>query len=370
MESLHQNTYSFLEFFAGSGLVAHALKPYFKAVWANDICEKKAAVYVANHGKKHFHLNDIQHVCGLGLPHADLSWASFPCQDLSLAGLIAGIEGKRSGLVWEWLRIMDEMPKMPPILVAENVVGLVSSKGGQNYKLLHEALRTRGYKAGAIILDAVRWVPQSRPRVFVIAVKKEIKIPESLISDTPNWLHNEAVKKASNDLKDWIWWRIPEPDIRKNVLADIIEWDAPVDNEDTTSYNLSLVPPLHLAKLKEGFRVAAGYKRTRNKKQVLELRVDGVAGCLRTPEGGSSRQYVVLNQNGALKTRLLTTRETARLMGAPDSYKLPGTYNNGYKAMGDAVAAPVAQYLSEHLLFPLAEQSRQLKEREFNVNVG
>ena len=103
-----------------------------------------------------------------------------------------------------------------------------------------------------------------------------------------------------------------------------------------------------------GPSVFPGYRRTRNGKQVLELRFDNVAGCLRTPEGGSSRQVVVIHdEQGMLNTRLLTVRETARLMGVPDSYKIPGSYNDGYKAMGDAVAVPVVKWLARHLLDPL-----------------
>ena len=85
------------------------------------------------------------------------------------------------------------------------------------------------------------------------------------------------------------------------------------------------------------------------------MRTDGIAGCLRTPRGGSSRQIVLIAENGHLKTRLLTVREAARLMGAPDSFQLPGSYNDGYMAMGDAVAFPVAKFLSEHLLAPIAQ---------------
>lgn len=101
--------------------------------------------------------------------------------------------------------------------------------------------------------------------------------------------------------------------------------------------------------------VAPGYKRTRAGKQVLELRFDNVAGCLRTPSGGSSRQILVIRKNGELRSRLLTVKETARLMGAPEEYKIPGSYNDGYKAMGDAVAFPVARWLAEKLLLPLAD---------------
>lgn len=345
---------SFLEFFAGSGLVAHALRAHFQVVWANDICKKKATVYLANHGARSFHLGSISDVNGAELPEAALSWASFPCQDLSLAGLTAGIHAKRSGLVWEWLRIMDEMPNTPPLLVAENVVGLVSSNGGSHYRLLHEALRARGYQAGAVVLDAARWLPQSRPRVFVIAVPQAAKIPQTLIGTRPSWLHPAAVVKAAEGLENWVWWSMPEPPQRRSGLSDIIEWNADCDPFDKAARNIAMIPERHRLMLEaQRNTVAPGYKRTRNARQVLELRFDNVAGCLRTPEGGSSRQVVVLKNGKEIKTRLLTVRETARLMGAPESYKLPGSYNDGYKAMGDGVAVPVARYLARQLLRPL-----------------
>ena len=346
----------FLEFFAGSGLVAHALKSYFSAAWANDNSEKKAEVYYANHGRSNFHLGSIADVNGGSLPAATMSWASFPCQDLSLAGLTAGIHAERSGLVWQWLRILEEMPYCPPLLVAENVTGLLSHNGGDHYRHLHEALRARGYKVGAVVLNAIEWVPHSRPRVFVVAVKNCVDIPRKLRSEKPTWLHPDMVVNASKGLEDWIWWDLPKPPPRKQTLADIVEWDAPCDPPKRTAHNLSLISERHAKELaRTGVRVAPGYKRTRQGQQILELRFDNVAGCLRTPSGGSSRQLLVLAKDGRLATRLLTVRETARLMGAPESYKLPGTYNDGYKAMGDAVAVPVAQYLARHLLSPLAK---------------
>ena len=86
------------EFFAGSGLVAYGLKDIFSPVWANDISQEKADVYEANFYSEHFLLDDIKNVKGADLPYAHLSWASFPCQDLSLAGSIGGIDACRSGL--------------------------------------------------------------------------------------------------------------------------------------------------------------------------------------------------------------------------------------------------------------------------------
>lgn len=345
---------TFLEFFAGSGLVNEGLKSQFRVVWANDNCPKKGATYIANHGKKHFHLGSISDVKGEELPAADLAWASFPCQDLSLAGNAEGIHASRSGLVWEWLRVIDEMPASPPVLVAENVAGLVSAKSGAHYQLLHKALTDRGYAVGAMILDAIHWVPQSRPRVFIVAAKK---IPDRLTDTQANWLHPASVVRAANGLTDWIWWKMPAPAPRQQSLLDVVELDAPLAPAATNQRNIDLISPKHREVLdtlpKSEIFAAPGYKRTRNGRQVLELRFDSVAGCLRTPEGGSSRQVLVIKRQGKLSSRLLTVRETARLMGAPDTYKLVGSYNDGYKAMGDAVAVPVAAWLSKYLLAPL-----------------
>jgi len=349
----------FLEFFAGSGLVAEGFSGYFQSAWANDICAKKAKVYVANHGDKHFHLGSISDVKGADLPATPLAWASFPCQDLSLAGLTEGIHASRSGLVWEWLRIIDEMPSRPPVLVAENVTGLVSVSGGDHYRALHRALVNRGYVVGAMLMDAARWVPQSRPRIFVVAVDGGASIPPELMGLSPNWLHSDAIRKAAEGLDEWIWWHMPEPPLRKQALSDIIEWEAPFAEPETEARNLGLIASRHQKILENlpGIKpfAAPGYRRTRNGKQTLELRFDNLAGCLRTPEGGSSRQLVVIKQNGNLHSRLLTVREAARLMGAPESYQLPGSYNDGYRALGDAVAVPVAAWLAKHLLSPLVK---------------
>lgn len=348
----------FLDFFAGSGLVTEALRPIFAPVWANDICEKKARVYTANHGSSNFQLGPIEQVKGLDLPDAILSWASFPCQDLSLAGNLEGIESDRSGLVWEWLRVMDEMRRRPPIAVAENVMGLISAERGEHYKVLHRAMVKRGYKVGAVVLDGVRWVPQSRPRVFVICVDRQLATA-GFCSEGPVWCHPAVLQRAVRDLADWVWWSLPEPAPRRDQLDDLVELHVPCREGFEADRTLHLIPERHQLRLeaaiKTGKRVFPGYKRIRQEKQVLELRFDGIAGCLRTPVGGSSRQFLVFRRNGSLRTRLLTVLEAVRLMGAPDSYKLPGTYNECYHALGDAVVVPAVRHLAKHLLGPISK---------------
>lgn len=344
-----------LDFFAGSGLVSYALSKYFDLVWSNDICPRKAEVFKANYPDKPFKLASIADISGADVPAAALSWASFPCQDLSLAGPAKGIRASRSGLVWEWLRVMDAMKQKPPLVVAENVVGLLSTNEGRHYAELHNALTSRGYRVGAIVLDAIHFVPQSRPRVFVIGVDVRAPRLTELESDGPNWLHPLAVIRAAAAVESFVWWNMPKPRNRTQNLSDIIDLTIPCHDAARSQKNLALIPPNHLRRLNESdLNVVPGYKRIRQGRQVLELRFDDVAGCLRTPGGGSSKQFLVIRCGGKWRTRLLTPREAAKLMGAPRGFALPVSANESYRAMGDAVAVPVARYLAKCLLLQLA----------------
>lgn len=371
-----------LDFFAGSGLVRLGLEPEFKTLWANDNCLKKRAVYVANNPAAEFYLGNIQDVQGKDLPAVDLAWASFPCQDLSLAGDLNGMkQGTRSGLFWEWTRIIRELSecgKRPPILVAENVVGFVVADGGRHFKKAYQALRTLGYRVGAVLVDAQDFVPQSRPRAFVIAVNENIPL-EGLCQQLPTEpFHSTGLVRTSFLVNDpeWIWWSMPTPSGRILSFSDLCERDAPCDPPSKTKEICALLSSLHKRKLQavttvSGFFAGTAYKRTRpsgegKKVQRLEIRFDGVAGCLRSPNGGSSRQTVILVDHGSVRSRLMTVRECARLMGVPDTYQLPGSYNDGYRAMGDAVAVPVTRWLTRHLLSPLAARSRSTRAQNIS----
>jgi DNA (cytosine-5)-methyltransferase 1 len=351
---------TFVDFFAGSGLVTQGVKHAITPVWSNDICVKKAAMYRANHGEDHFHLGSIERVNGAAIPHGDIVWASFPCQDLSLAGKMGGLAASRSGLFWEWLRVLDEMPVKPAVIALENVVGLLSANGGEDFHMLYEALRGRSYKVGPMLLNALPWVPQSRPRVFIVAVKSDIDT--SIWEDHgPNWLHPTPVQRAMTGLEDAVYWSMPLPKRRTKTLSQIIDWDAPVFPAAKTEALMSIIAPAHkelLLKLPPDKRaVFPGYRRTRHGKQVLELRFDDVSGCLRTAEGGSSRQFVILHQQGKWSARLITPREAASLMGAPATYKLSSSYNESYNAMGDAVVVPVVKHLVDHLFLPIIQST-------------
>ncbi len=364
---------AFVDFFAGSGLVTQGGKHACVSVWSNDICPKKAAVYTANHGSDHFHLGSIEHVHGTTIPKGDIVWASFPCQDLSLAGKMGGLAASRSGLFWEWLRVLDEMPAKPAVIALENVVGLLSANGGEDFRMVYQVLRERSYKIGPMLLDARHWVPQSRPRVFVVAAREDVDTSK-LEDNSPNWLHPEPVRKAIAGLDDIIFWSMPHPKKQPKSLSDLIDWDAPVFDEARTQALLAIVAPKHrelLNKLPCNQRaVFPGYRRTRHGKQVLELRFDNISGCLRTAEGGSSRQFLLIHDKAQWKARLITPLEAALLMGAPKSYKLSRSYNESYNAMGDAVVVPVVKHLVDHLFVPLTQAANAHQSWQHGEHAG
>jgi len=362
-----------LDFFAGSGLVTQGLKPHFRVIWANDICPKKQTVYAANFGGAHLDPRSIADIHGADAPAAHLAWGSFPCQDLSLAGDMRGMEGgTRSSLYYEWLRVIREMEpsRRPPVLCVENVVGFLVAGRGKPFAAAYRALKDLGYAAGALVIDAVHFVPQSRPRAFLVAVAQDTPLDGLALPRPDPAYHTKAVLTAHAAAADgaWVWWNLPPLPERKLDLADVCEFDAAVDPPEKTAHLLSLLSDVNRAKLDEALKsgqtlVGAGYRRVRPdadgaKHQRLEIRFDGLAGCLRTPNGGSSRQIAILVKDGQVHTRLFTVRETARLMGVRDSFKIPGTYNDGYRAMGDAVAVPVTAWIARRLLKPLAQRAR------------
>ena len=108
------------------------------------------------------------------------------------------------------------------------------------------------------------------------------------------------------------------------------------------------------------------YKRGRpdadgRNRQRAEVRFDGLAGCLRTPAGGSSRQTILFVKGNETRARLLSRLEASRLMGLPDSYQMPEGFNQAYKVAGDGVAVPVVRYLDETLFQPLLQAPLQQK---------
>jgi len=367
---------SFYEFFAGGGMVRAGLGSKWRCLYANDFDHRKGHTYRENWGDGELRTADIRSQTVDDIPEiADLSWASFPCQDLSLAGGGAGLKGDRSGTFWPFWNLMKDLIKngrAPQLIVLENVCGTLTSHGGKDFTTICNSFRQAGYVFGAMVIDASLFLPQSRPRLFVIGAKRGMEILPGLTAEGPlmPW-HTKTLKTAYNSLPkktkdEWIWWNLPLPPSRKAIFAEIIEdsddaitWFSPGKTQEL----LDMMSDINQKKVfdaqSQGRKiVGCVYKRTRpdengRKIQRAEIRFDDMSGCLRTPAGGSSRQVVVIVDGKSIRARLITSRETARLMGLPDDYKLPNNYNEAYHLTGDGVAVPVVRYLSQHIFEPL-----------------
>lgn len=98
----------------------------------------------------------------------DIISGGFPCQDVSVAGKRAGLDGKRSGLWFQFARIIDEIE--PKWVVIENVPGLFSSAGGEDFATIIQWLANRGYGVGWRVFDSQYFgLAQRRKRVFIVA---------------------------------------------------------------------------------------------------------------------------------------------------------------------------------------------------------
>jgi DNA (cytosine-5)-methyltransferase 1 len=369
--------YRFYEFFAGGGMARAGLEnTRWRCLFANDFDHKKARTYRENWGEGELRVADVGQLRTTDLPdYADLVWASFPCQDLSLAGGGAGLKGDRSGTFWPFWRLMRGLiaeDRAPQIIALENVCGTLTSHNGKDFTTICETFREVGYRFGALVIDAALFVPQSRPRLFMIGVRAEVPIPDYLVScdPSPQW-HTKALQAAFNRLplenkENWLWWRLPLPPLNDCIFSDLVEdepenvpWNSPEETEQL----LAMMSPINHTKVEQAKRsgnrrIGTIYKRTRKddlgiKVQRAEVRFDDIAGCLRTPAGGSSRQLILIVDGNEVRSRLISSRETARLMGLPDTYILPSNYNEAYHLMGDGVVVPVVRHIAEHLFEPI-----------------
>lgn len=363
--------FTYYEFFAGGGMVRSGLGQQWRCLLANDICPKKGAAYAANWGNGELRINNVFDLSTDDLiGTADLAWGSFPCQDLSLAGQGAGLAGEHSGAFWGYWKLVQQLARQgrkPRMVMLENVYGALTSREGSDFDAIAAALAREGYLLGAMVIDAVHFLPQSRPRLFILGVDSKLHFPEELTAwdASPAW-HPDAVIRAYNrqpkHIKErWRWWNPPLPTSRMNHLEDLIEPEQENLNwhsQEETRSLLESMTDINRRKVMEAqasgkLRVGTIYRRTRHGVVRAEVRFDGISGCLRTPTGGSSRQTLLIVKGERIRSRLLSPREAARLMGLPDDYRLPERYNDAYHLAGDGVAVPVVSHLAHTLMEPI-----------------
>lgn len=358
----------FAEFFAGIGLMRLGLEAAgWRVNWANDIDATKYELYDAHFGdaSEHFRLSDVHDIEPSDIPDVELATASFPCTDLSLAGGRKGIHAGESSAFWGFIDAVAGMKTLPPLVLLENVTGFLTSHGGRDFQQAMTALNRLGYSVDPFILNARWFVPQSRARLFVVgrlgrasdsgSVEESRIRPASLV---------RFIRKHPDI--EWNVADIPEPPKESGqLLWDILD-DLPNTakewwSKDRVDYLHDQMSDRHRAQVdslisKRRFSYGTVFRRVRKqsdgrKRSMAEVRFDGIAGCLRTPKGGSGRQIVIKAGYGKLRARLLTARECARLMGAED-FTISGSLNDSLFGFGDAVCASAVEWIARNYLTP------------------
>lgn len=373
----------FCEFFAGIGLVRAGLaESGWTCVYANDIDPKKREMYDLRFGDDgHFHLGDVWNTSEVisRIPDSPfLATASFPCIDLSLAGHWKGFEGDHSSTFFGFAKVIEQMGcRRPKVVMLENVTGFITSKGGKDFEAAARTLAELGYWIDAFVLDARHFLPQSRPRVFVIGVHESFSTPVVARKGCDDWFNSNWTRHVHRggkklrppklqDLMDqvelptgWAAFNIVPPTSSHENVSEFIDLD---DRQDWWSAEMvtkhhDMMSDRHRKVVDEmiaskGRFTGTIYRRKRYGKTRAEVRFDGLAGCLRTPKGGSARQIVIAIDNGQLRIRWMSPREYARLQGAGDFPLVDNTIQNLY-GFGDAVCVPAIRWIDQNVLTPL-----------------
>jgi DNA (cytosine-5)-methyltransferase 1 len=193
-------------------------------------------------------------------------------------------------------------------------------------------------------------VPQSRPRIFIVSA---------------HGVPSDVVKRLAMNAEADLLREIPR---RKTTLIDVLEDHPPVDGFTLAEVkrHLAMMSPEQAKRMEaakaEGRTVAAPFaRRMRGQKsgervQGVEARWDGLAGALRVASGGgSSKQFIMIIRGPDVRMRTISPREAARLMGLPDSYRLPAKAADALDLCGDGVVVPVVRFLAERVIELLLE---------------
>lgn len=379
----HQ-TKTVADFFAGIGLVSMGLEGAgWKTVYALDYDAEKERAYTNNFGAGHYKTEDIAKTKGSTVPNVTLAHASFPCTDLSVAGARRGIHEGESSAFWHFVRIIEEMKDTygeasPPIILLENVEGLLSSNQGKDLRSVIETLNDLGYSADLLRVDAANFVPQSRVRIFIVGLHDTLvnALPTNSIDQERAFRSSNARSKkiieyveANADLR-WYFHQLPNLPTREVLLEEIIDSDADWWEKERTDYLFNQMHERHRELIRDAmekntYSYFPAFRRMRMRdgesRSTVELRSDGIAGCLRTPKGGSARQIILRAGKGTFDARLINGAEAGRLMGADDFRIDPNlSLNQVLFGFGDAVCVPAVEWIGNHYLNELPTPTRDV----------
>lgn len=299
----------------------------------------------------------------------DLICGGFPCQDVSIAGKRAGLAGERSGLWFEFARVIDELE--PQWVVIENVPGLLSSNGGRDFAVIVRWLAQRGYGVAWRVLDAQYFgVPQRRRRIFIVGSFGDGRAAEVLFEQDSSCGNNPPSREAGKEVAF---------SLRANPSHSGDKGDGGI--------NTTLIPSRSIAQSLTGSNTqnngGGGLTDRSTPTLVINLANSGVNqnnvketniadtldtwatqavwhnhqqdGSIRIQEDGTaptvSRQWGTGGNNVPfVGVRRLMPIECERLQGFPDGWTDGQSDSTRYKQLGNAVAVPVIEWIGKRIM--------------------
>ncbi len=314
-----RDTFRFIDLFCGIGGFRLAFEKFGgECVFSCDWDKYSQITYESNFVEKP--VGDIHSVKSSDIPSFDILCAGFPCQPFSIAGVSKknslgrkhGFDDEKQGnLFFELARIIKDL--RPSAFVLENVKNLITHDKGRTFNIIYKTLTEKlGYTVYYKVIDAKSVTPQHRERIFIVGFDRPLlyEFPEMDPSGPKlgSILEHKVDKKYT--LSDHLW----------KYLQDYAKKHA----EKGNGFGFGLVGPNDVTRT-----LSARYYK------------DG--------------SEILIRQKGK-NPRRLTPRECARLMGFPDTFKIPVSDTQAYRQFGNAVVVKVVEKIAESVLDSLKQQ--------------
>jgi DNA (cytosine-5)-methyltransferase 1 len=313
--------FNFIDLFCGIGGFRLAFeRAGGKCVFSCDWDPHARKTYAENFEEEPY--GDIHKIAVANIPSHDILCAGFPCQPFSIAGVSKknslgrkhGFDDEKQGNLFFSIADIIDYHK-PAAFVLENVKNLRNHDKGRTFKIIHDTLtEALGYQVYTKVIDARTVVPQHRERIFLVGFKPERE------------------------------FTFPDLPAKGPTLNSILE------NKVADKYTLSNHLWTYLQNYAEkhrragngfGFGLVTGNDTTRT----LSARYH---------KDGSE---ILVSQGAKRNPRRLTPRECARLMGYPDSFRIPVSDTQAYRQFGNSVVVPIVEKVATSVINSLYRQA-------------
>lgn len=340
---IDSDSFKFIDLFAGIGGIRQAFEQIGgECIFTSEWDSYSQKTYLENYGAAHAVNGDITKIAAIDVPEHDILLAGFPCQPFSIAGVSKknalgrahGFACETQGtLFFDVCRILEK--KRPKAFLLENVKNLLSHDKGRTFDVIKRALDDLGYDIFPRIVDGAHFVPQHRERILIVGFRKEDRVAF-------NWDAIPLPPKGTHTLKDILH--------RTDGTEPRLSWDGDRFFDHAAShvqdkYTLTDKLWAYLQAYAEKHRAAG----------------NGFGFGLAYPDSVtrtlSARYYkdgseILVYQGEHRNPRRLTPRECARLMGFPDSFRIPVSDTRAYKQFGNSVVVDVMRHVA-NLMLPM-----------------